>query len=205
VTATQTIRAIAIATGWTTSSVATQAYIITTTTPAISPNAGFYTSAQSVTITDATPGAVIYYTTNSSPATTSSTKYAAPIKVTATATIRAVAIASGLVQSPEATALYSMNVPTATPTFSPVPGSYSGTQSVTLTDATAGATIYYTTDGSTPTTISAKYTGVIAVSATKTIKAIATAPGHVTSALATGIYTILPATKPKFVANGEVP
>jgi hypothetical protein len=192
VSLTQTINAIATAQGWATSPTATQAYTITTATPAISPNAGFYTSAQSVTITDATPGAVIYYTTNSLAPTASSTKYTAPITVTATETIGAIAIASGLVQSPEATALYSINAPTATPTLLPTPGSYSGTQSVTLTDASAGAVIYYTTDGSTPTANSAKYTGVIAVSATKTIKAIAAATGHLTSGLATGIYTIVP-------------
>ena len=49
----------------------------------------------------------------------------------------------------------------ATPTFSPAAGTYSGAQSVTISDATSGATIYYTTNGTTPTTSSTKYTGTI--------------------------------------------
>ena len=78
----------------------------------------------------------------------------------------------------------------AAPTFSPSPGSYNAAQSVTLADATSGATIYYTTDGSTPTTNSAVYSGAIAVNVDTTIQAIATASGFSSSAVATGAYQI---------------
>lgn len=61
--------------------------------------------------------------------------------------------------------------------FSPAAGTYAGTQSVTIScDATSDATIYYTTDGSTPTTSSTVYTGPIQVTEDMTIKAIAVAP-----------------------------
>ncbi|MGB9105461.1 MAG: chitobiase/beta-hexosaminidase C-terminal domain-containing protein, partial [Terriglobales bacterium] len=78
----------------------------------------------------------------------------------------------------------------ATPTFSLAPGTYTTTQNVSLSDATPGATIYYTTDGSTPAASSTPYIGPVTVSATTTIEAIALATGYSPSAVATGIYTI---------------
>ena len=59
------------------------------------------------------------------------------------------------------------------PESSVATGAYTEPQSVELTCATAGATIYYTTDGNDPTTESTEYTGAIEVSETTTIKAIA--------------------------------
>jgi hypothetical protein len=79
---------------------------------------------------------------------------------------------------------------TATPAFSPAAGSYTTAQSVTITDATAGSKIYYTTNGTTPTTASTLYGGAIAVSATTTINALAVATGYTNSAVATATYTI---------------
>ena len=77
----------------------------------------------------------------------------------------------------------------ATPTFSPAAGSYEGTQSVTIT-STNGATIYYTTDGSTPTANSSVYSSAISVSSTQTIKAFAKKNGLTDSEMATAEYTI---------------
>ena len=79
----------------------------------------------------------------------------------------------------------------ATPTFSPSEGTYSEAQSVTLSCETSGSTIYYTTDGSTPTTNSTVYSGAINVSSTTTIKAIAAASGYENSEVATATYTII--------------
>ncbi len=85
----------------------------------------------------------------------------------------------------------SAGLPTAsTPTFSPAPGTYTASQSVSLSDITSGATIYYTIDGSTPTTSSAKFGAPILVSTTTTIKAIAAASGYNNSAVTSGTYTI---------------
>jgi hypothetical protein len=79
---------------------------------------------------------------------------------------------------------------TATPSFSVPAGMYTSEQSVTITDATAGATIYYTTDGTTPTTNSTMYTGAITVASSATLQAIAIAPGYTASAVATEQYTL---------------
>ena len=78
----------------------------------------------------------------------------------------------------------------ATPTFSPAAGTYYESQSVTLSCTTPGSTIYYTTDGSDPTTSSTQYTSAIPVSETTTIKAIAIADGMDPSSVASATYTI---------------
>ncbi|ARB90967.1 immunoglobulin I-set domain protein [Legionella longbeachae] len=80
--------------------------------------------------------------------------------------------------------------PAATPTFSPAGGTYSTTQSVSISTITPSATIHYTTDGSIPTPMSPVYSAPITVSSTQTIKAIATASGFSTSAVGTATYTI---------------
>ena len=78
----------------------------------------------------------------------------------------------------------------AVPAFSPAGGSYESAQTVTLSSGTAGASIYYTTNGSTPTTASTPYTGPITVSASTTVLALASAPGLADSSVASATYTI---------------
>ena len=78
----------------------------------------------------------------------------------------------------------------ATPTFSPAAGSFDSPQNVTISCATENATIYYTTDGTMPTTSSNVYSTAISVSETTTIKAMATKANMANSNVATGIFTI---------------
>lgn len=78
----------------------------------------------------------------------------------------------------------------ALPVFNPAAGAYASAQEVSITCATEGAVIKYTTDGSVPTPESAAYTGPIHVSVTTTIKAIAIKEGMDTSAVASATYTI---------------
>jgi alpha-L-arabinofuranosidase len=159
--------------------------------PAFSVAAGTYTAAQTVTITDATTGAAIYYTTDGSTPTTSSTKYTGAVTVSGSETLQAIATVTGLTPSAVTSAAYVISSPTtATPTFSVAGGSYTSAQTVTIADATAGASIYYTTNGTTPTTASTKYTGAVKVSASETIEAIATATNYKNSATATAAYSI---------------
>ena len=85
---------------------------------------------------------------------------------------------------------YSGISPAPAPTFSPAAGSYTSAQSVTISDAASGAAIYYTTNGTTPTTSSTLYTGAITVSASETLEAIAMAPGYLQSPVGSATYTI---------------
>ena len=81
-------------------------------------------------------------------------------------------------------------VPAASaPTFSVPTGAYTTAQTVYLSDGTFGATIYYTTDGTTPTTSSTVFNGPITVSSTETIKAAAIAPGYSISSVVSATYT----------------
>lgn len=84
--------------------------------------------------------------------------------------------------------------PVATPTFTPEAGTYTEAQTVSIACATNGATIYYTTDGTTPTASSAVYSTPISVAETMTIKAMATKEGMINSEITEATYTIQPAT-----------
>jgi hypothetical protein len=195
VSASETVEAIAVASGGSASSASSAAYTITppTATPAFSPAGGTYSSAQTVSISTTTPSATIYYTTNGATPTTSSPVYSGPITVTANETINTIAVAAGYKTSAMGSASYTVNLPqAATPALSPATGTYSSAQTVTISTTTPSATIYYTTNGSTPTTSSAVYSGPITVSASETVEAIAVAAGDSTSVVGSADYTINP-------------
>jgi Chitobiase/beta-hexosaminidase C-terminal domain/Viral BACON domain/Gametolysin peptidase M11 len=162
-------------------------------TPMIAPSGGTFTSVQIATITDSNSAATIYYSTDGSTPTTNSTQYTAPITVAQSETIEAIATATGDSPSAVASAAFTINLPvTATPGISPNGGTFSSPQTVTITDGTSGATIYYTTNGSVPTTSSTQYTSAINVGQSETIEAIATATGDSPSAVASAAFTIPP-------------
>ncbi|MBQ6945999.1 MAG: chitobiase/beta-hexosaminidase C-terminal domain-containing protein, partial [Ruminococcus sp.] len=78
----------------------------------------------------------------------------------------------------------------AAPTFTPASGTvFSSSLKITIACATEGAKIYYTTDGTAPTTASTLYNGAITVTATTTVKAIAVKDGMTNSIAVTAVYT----------------
>jgi mannan endo-1,4-beta-mannosidase len=82
------------------------------------------------------------------------------------------------------------NASVATPTFNPPTGTYTAPQSVTISTATTGSTIYYTTNGTAPTTSSPVYSSPISISTTTTIRAIATKSGLENSSEGSATFTI---------------
>jgi hypothetical protein len=84
----------------------------------------------------------------------------------------------------------------ATPAFSPVAGTYTSAQTVTISSTTSGASIRYTTDGSTPSATAGNlYSGPLALGSTTTLKAIAYKTGFTNSAVKSGTYTIVLTTR----------
>ena len=158
--------------------------------PVFVPAAGTYGSAQQVTITCSTKNSAIYYTLDGSTPTTSSTRYTAAIPVTASRTVKALATATGLDPSPVVTAEYRIVNQVEQPVISPNGGLYSTPQPVTLTTSTPGAAIYYTLDGSTPTSSSTPYTGPVLISTTATLKAVGIRSGYDNSPVATAGFGI---------------
>ena len=165
---------------------------VVTPAPQFSPPGGAYSSAQNVTMSDAAASATMYYSINGgTPA-----QYKTPVKVSSSETITGYAISGTLPQSQAASANYQIGSVAGTPWFSPPAGTYPVAQSVSITSAAPGAAIYYTTDGSTPTTSSPKYAGPVSVTMTETIKALAVASGYSNSAVGSSKYSIVPVTPP---------
>lgn len=139
-------------------------------TPVIS----FNNITSMVTITCGTAGSTIHYTTDNSEPTTTSTEYSGPFSVTSPATVKAIATHEDL----EPSVVAELVIPqVATPTIQ-----NNGSNAVSITTTTVGATIYYTTDGTTPTTSSDVYTEPLQENISGvTIKAIAVKEGMITS------------------------
>lgn len=198
IAATTTLKAIGIRSGLTDGPITSATYIIQVATPTISLAGGAYVGTQSITLSCDTSGVEMFYTTDgSTPATSQTgvtTRYTGAFNISTSMTLKVIATKTGLSNSAIASATYTFPTQTATPTFSPVAGTYVGTQSVTISCSTSGAQIFYTTDGSTPATsqtgVTTEYTAAISVASTSTIKAIATKSGLSDSPVSSALYTI---------------
>lgn len=150
------IQAIAYRDGFTDSPIAAASYIIRVLPPVLVPPPGEYSSDTAITITTETPGADIRYTLDGTDPATSVTAitYSSPFTIgPGSTTVNAVAIdpLSTMANSTIITAAYDIDYTrTAAPVFTPPIGIYTNSITVTLSTATAGAAIKYTTDGSDP-------------------------------------------------------
>ena len=195
VSSSMTVKAIAYASGWTTSAVNSASYTISgsaVAAPFFSVAAGTYTTAQSMTLSSTTSGSSIRYTTDgSTPSSTVGTLYSGPITVSSSMTVKAIGYMSGWTNSAVSSAVYTMTGTVATPTFSRTGGTYTTAQTVSISSSTIGSSIRYTIDGSTPSAVTGTlYSSPITVSSSMTVKAIGYMSGWTNSAVSSAAYTI---------------
>jgi hypothetical protein len=183
-----------------TSNIVTQTYTINLSQPDTTPpvitasvQGGTYTSSQTVTLSSNETNTTIYYTLDGTTPTTSSTVYSSALTISANTTLKYFGVDSAGNSSSVVTQTYVINIPDTTPpviTASPIAGTYSSTQNITLTSNESGTTIYYTTDGTTPTTSSTVYSSPIVISATTTLQYIGKdSAGNISTPVAS-TYTI---------------
>jgi hypothetical protein len=173
-------------------------------TPVFNPGAGTFDGSVTVSISSATPGAEIWFTTNGNnprlDVPNSFTKpYTGPLTFVGTSTIKAIATKSGLINSAMVTGNFVVNTAAAVsnPTFSTAPGNYLTSQNVTMSSTTPEAQIFYTSNGNTPrfdvfNTFTKSYAGPISINGAVTFKAVARKTGFLNSSISVGNYTIGP-------------
>ncbi|MEI6821540.1 MAG: LruC domain-containing protein [Bacteroidota bacterium] len=191
-----TLKAIAYKTGMTDSDVSSSAYTIQflpCADPTFSVLAGTYNISQSVTISTTTSDASIRYTTDGSdPSDVNGTLYSAPISISQNTTLKAIAYKQYMLNSNVVSGIY--NIKCATPAFNLPAGSYTVQQSlaINLSTTSTGATIKYTTDGSTPDANNGiVYSAPILINSNTNFKVIVIKTGLVNSDISTANYTIL--------------
>lgn len=150
----------------------------------------FYFNA-TITMT-ADSNAAIYYTTDGTVPTETSTLYTTPFQITTTSTIKAIAVMENYTNSDVATLDVTITAPTVeAPVFTPEAGTYPDSVIVSMACVTEGAAIRYTIDGTEPTETSTLYSTPMMLDTTTTIKAKAFKADWFASETATALYTIV--------------
>ena len=158
--------------------------------PSFTPTNGTFISNATVTVTCSTPNAVIHYTSNgldpgeSDPTVPSG----GTIQITGSWTNKARAFRPDLLPSDVASLI--LNFVVTNPVFSPAQGLVSNGTPVSISSLTPGASFYYTTNNTTPTTNSLRYSGPIVIYPPIGLRAIGTKPGYSNSAVATTSYSL---------------
>jgi M6 family metalloprotease-like protein len=161
-----------------------------TATPVADPVSGTaFDSDIIVSLSTTTVGSTIYYTLDGTEPTTASTVYTAPITISQTTTLKAIAKKTNFYVSDVLTENYVINQSVAQPTASLPSGNYPRWTQIELSTATSNANIYYTTDGTTPDESSTLYQFSIVIDHNFTLKAIAYRAGYLPSPVSTYYYT----------------
>ena len=161
-----------------------------------SPASGAYYYGESITI-NASNKEHIYYTTDGTTPTTSSPEYTAPLTLTSSMTLKALAVKG--VTEKTGSIDYTLKAPEA-PTFDVAAGAVAENTPLTITIGEGGSTVVYTIDGSDPTAESAVYSDPIAIDNALTIKACTMDAGNNLSSVTSATYTLtLPTGTKKYV------
>lgn len=187
----KTVKAIAVKEGCAISDEAVYSYSILGTAPTVLITITNVDGGKTVTLSNDAEEAQMYYTLDSSTPTTSSTLYTEPIEIKKAGVkyIKTFAVIEGCKDSPvtsDIVAVEQLDAPQALTTE----GKIEKGDTVTLISPD-DANIYYTTDGTAPTTSSNKYTSAIIMENSCTIKAIAAMNGYVSSGAAEFEYTVV--------------
>jgi formylglycine-generating enzyme required for sulfatase activity len=174
--------------GWNPSATVSSTYTFNVSQPTFSVAEGTYYNSFELSMNTPTPGASIRYTTDNSEPIETSLQYTAPVTIAASSVIKAKAFKPNCVPSSCQTAGYTLKV--TAPQFNPLPGTYYTTQSVTISCPTPDADIFYTIDGSEPTTSSPAYNYPIDISVITSLKARAFRSGWQESNIASGVYNM---------------
>ncbi len=173
ITASVTIKAVVVRYGMVLTEVASEAR---EPVPCATPVISFDYTTSEVSITCATDGSTIKFSTDGGEPTTD---YDGPFSISGPTTVKAIATRATFAPSAVAELAISQ---VATPTIQ-----NNGSNAISITTTTSDATIYYTTDGSTPTTSSTEYTDPLTENVSNvTIKAIAVKENMITSAVGSG-------------------
>ena len=153
---------------------------------------GNFSASVNINISCGTSGAEIYYTTDGSiPSSTNGILYTGPISSSSSITIRAIAYKEGFNNSEIITKKFKNTSTVETPVLSVPAGDFWNTITVFVSGDTSGATYYYTTDGTEPTSASNVYSASdgIKISSSTTLKVVASKSGLADSEIVTAVYT----------------
>jgi len=188
-TSTVTVKAKAFHSDMFESATSSASYYLWDATPVFDPADGrVFTNALDVTISSAAEEVTLRYTTDGSDVTAESDVYAAPIRLSTSATVKARAYVGETAVSEQVQAAYTLQA-AASPLLYPASGTiFTNRLTVSLDCEETGACIRYTLDGNEPSETSILYTGAFQVVCTKQVKAKAFAPGFAPSATASSTY-----------------
>ncbi|MFH0909409.1 MAG: ELWxxDGT repeat protein [bacterium] len=188
---TTNIKAQAFITGCNPSMVVTGVYRFVCAMPVIAPDSYVFEAPTDVFVTNATPGARMYYTTNGvDPTVSSAAVTGRTIHIDRQMVLKVRAFLAGYEDSAIATGLYAMAV--AAPVLTPGSGIFTGFKTIAVACSSTGAVIRYTTSNSPPAqSLWVVTNGVILVDHSMTLRAQAFQTGSIPSVIVTGEYAVV--------------